>query len=334
MNSRVLAAFAAGVVASATVFYVSTNRKPDAAPAPAAVVQVAGAPVVASAVAAPVAAPAVPETPKTPESVAPAKVEKPVTPKRQEQWRRAAAATAAPVAAQAAEAPAPASTVTPAPAAAPSAPASVAMVEESKPELKREAVRREAIPLTPSPSAPVPAVPESRKVTISGGTLLSVRIGEKLSSDKQKSGDPFRATLDQPLIVDGLVIAERGAPLEGRVVSANRDKDAARLELELIRFTSSDGQVVGIRTATFDQEGSGSNSAKSDVKKVAIGAAAGAILGGIFGGGKGAGIGAAAGGATGGGVALATRGKPAELAAETRLTFRLSEPVAITEKQD
>jgi hypothetical protein len=58
----------------------------------------------------------------------------------------------------------------------------------------------------------------------------------------------------------------------------------------------------------------------------------GAAIGAIAGGGKGAGIGAGVGGAAGAADVLLTRGKPADIPVETRLTFRVQEPVTITEK--
>ncbi|MBL8221078.1 MAG: hypothetical protein JNL62_17725, partial [Bryobacterales bacterium] len=57
------------------------------------------------------------------------------------------------------------------------------------------------------------------------------------------------------------------------------------------------------------------------------------VLGAIFGGGKGAATGAGAGGAAGAGTVLATRGKPVVLPAETRISFRLSQPVTIIERR-
>jgi hypothetical protein len=52
------------------------------------------------------------------------------------------------------------------------------------------------------------------------------------------------------------------------------------------------------------------------------------------GGGKGAGIGAGAGGAAGAGDVLLTRGKPAEIPVETRVSFRVQDSVTITERLD
>jgi len=350
MNPKILGAFAGGVLASGAIFYFISNRE-SAPPAPPAKT------VVAAKVIEPVASPPPEDSPKPVE-----RVEKPAvsqrTPNtaksevrpvvRRERWPVAAKALAGsaaiapsgqtqPPSPVAARAQAPPEPVPEKPAPAPvTEVAKAAPVETPKPA---EVAHKESIPLTPPSSASQTSSspsPEPRKVTLSGGTLFTVRLAEPLSSSKQKSGDPFRATLDQPVIVDGLVIAERGASIEGRVVEAEKagkTSGTSRLQLELIRFTSSDGQTVGIRTSSYEQEGKSSGSSKTDAaKKVGIGAAAGAVLGGIIGGGKGAGIGAATGGAAGGGVVLATRGKPVEVPAETRMTFRLSDPVVITEK--
>jgi hypothetical protein len=65
---------------------------------------------------------------------------------------------------------------------------------------------------------------------------------------------------------------------------------------------------------------------------VAAAAGVGAIIGAIAGGGKGAAIGAGAGGAAGGGGVVATRDKAISLPTETKVGFRLSAPVTITEQ--
>ena len=67
---------------------------------------------------------------------------------------------------------------------------------------------------------------------------------------------------------------------------------------------------------------------------VAAAAGIGAIIGALAGGGKGAAIGAGAGGAAGGGGVVATRNKAVTLPTESKMTFRLSAPVTITERVD
>jgi hypothetical protein len=60
----------------------------------------------------------------------------------------------------------------------------------------------------------------------------------------------------------------------------------------------------------------------------------GAAIGAMAGGGRGAAIGAASGGAAGAGTVMATRGQEARLPAETRISFRLTQPITLTEKLD
>jgi hypothetical protein len=157
---------------------------------------------------------------------------------------------------------------------------------------------------------------------------------ETVSSDRNHPGDTFTATLDAPLVIDGFVIAEKGSRAEGRIVEsqqAGRVKGLASIALELTRFTTSDGQHVEISTDSFTKMGPESKS--TDAAKIGGGAALGAIIGAIAGGGKGAAIGAGAGGAAGTGAVLTTRGKAAVLPSETKISFRLNNPVTITEKR-
>lgn len=189
-------------------------------------------------------------------------------------------------------------------------------------------------PMTPAVPAAPPAPPPPRTVTIAAGTLLSARLLETLSSDTVKPGDTFMATLDKPFAVDGLVIAERGARVEGRVVEsqeAGRLKGVSGLAIQLVRLNTSDGQHLAIQTDVFRK--AGETTKGQDAAKVGGGAGLGAIIGAIAGGGKGAAIGAAVGGAAGAGAVAATRGKPAVLPVETRIDFRISSAVTLTERK-
>jgi hypothetical protein len=186
-------------------------------------------------------------------------------------------------------------------------------------------------------SLPAPAV-ETRvphTVTLAAGTMLPVRIGEALSSARNQPGDTFLATLTQPLVIDGWVIAERGARVEGRVIDATpagRVKGVSHLGISIVRLATADGQNIRIRTEQYVKDGPASTG--TDAAKIGGGAALGAIIGAIVGGGKGAGIGAGAGGAAGAGDVLLTRGKPAEIPVEARVSFRVQDAVTITERLD
>jgi hypothetical protein len=171
-------------------------------------------------------------------------------------------------------------------------------------------------------------------VTLNAGTLFPVRFVDGLSTERNVPGDLFTATLDKELVVDGFVIAERGARVEGRVVESDRGgrvRGVASLGVELTRLHLSDGQSIALSTDTFVRTAAPTHG--QDAAKVGAGAALGAVLGAIAGGGKGAAIGAGAGGAAGAGSVLATRGRAAALPSETRISFRLRDSVEIVERR-
>ncbi len=172
-------------------------------------------------------------------------------------------------------------------------------------------------------------VPQS--FTLPAGTLLTVRTTEWLSSDRNRKGDHFYAVLDQPLIVNGWVVAHRGQTVTGQVDTAQkagRVKGTSELGIELTGLTLVDGQQAEIRTQL--QKSNGGTSRGADAVAVGTTTGIGAAIGAVAGEGRGAGIGAAAGAAAGIIGVQATRGRPTVIPAETSLTFRLEEPLTIT----
>lgn len=197
-----------------------------------------------------------------------------------------------------------------------------------------EPVAQPAVPAPEPAPAPAPPPPPPPTVTLKAGTLIQVRLVEGLSSDRNAPGDAFTATVDQPVVVDGMVIAERGSRVEGRVVGSDkggRVKGVSSLAIELTRLHTSDGQKIALATDSFEKHAESGKG--GDAAKVGAAAAIGAAIGAIAGGGRGAAIGAAAGGAAGTGGVMATRGKATTLPSETRIGFRLSKPVTITERR-
>jgi hypothetical protein len=186
--------------------------------------------------------------------------------------------------------------------------------------------------LEPKESAP-PAPAEPRRVTLPAGTELSVRLSHSLSTERNLGGDTFYAHLDHPIVIADMVIAKKGARMEGRVLEvqrAGRVKGLSELSIELVRLDAADGQTISVVTSRIHRQGD--ESKKEDAKKVGIAAGIGAVVGAIAGGGKGAAIGAGVGAGAGGGAVAATRGEPVEIPSETRLTFRLLDPVEVLER--
>src|SRR6185369_14718079 len=102
------------------------------------------------------------------------------------------------------------------------------------------------------------------------------------------------------------------------------------MAIHLTRIRTADGQTIPVQTDTFERHAEANHT--TDAAKVGGGAALGAIIGAIAGGGKDAAIGAAAGGGAGAGTVLLSRGKAVTLPSETRINFRLSSPITITER--
>ena len=176
---------------------------------------------------------------------------------------------------------------------------------------------------------------EERKVAIPAGTMLAVRLIDRLTSDKSQPGERFEGTLDTPIVVGGTVVADKGASVFGRVVrarKAGRMTARSELGLELVELVCPTDRVA-IETYPIERSGEAS-SAGGDAVAIGSTAALGTALGAIFGGGKGAATGAAAGGAVGAGGTLGAKGKPAAVESEAVLIFRLRAPSTATVHQE
>ena len=181
----------------------------------------------------------------------------------------------------------------------------------------------------PPPDA-VSAAPFAAQVTLPAGTFIKVRVNEKLSSDRNQTGDVFTATLTQPLVANGLVIARPGQNIAGRVseaVTAKEGKGTSRLGLELTEVSLVDGQQALIRTQLIDYERG--KSTGRDTGVVLGTTAAGAAIGAAAGGGFGAGVGAIGGAVAGAIGVAATHAHATEIQPETLLTFRTIDSVNI-----
>jgi hypothetical protein len=178
--------------------------------------------------------------------------------------------------------------------------------------------------------APVPYTPPApRYAVIPSGTIVAIRLQDPLDTAVNKPGDSFRGLLEKDLVIDGSVVAPRGAVLVGKLPQAERSgrvEGRAQMTLELTQIRIGE-QSYPIQTniLSFQAE----STMKSDAAKVGIGAGLGAVIGAIAGGGKGAAIGAAVGGGAGGATVMATRGKELKFDAEHRFNFTIQRDVQV-----
>jgi hypothetical protein len=166
-------------------------------------------------------------------------------------------------------------------------------------------------------------------VTIPAGTHISVRTIDGIDSTKNRVGDRFQASLEQPLTIDGNIVIDRGADVYGRLGESKESgtfSGRSQLRLELTGIVVN-GRTVPLTTGEY--EVSGKSRGASTAKRTVGGAAAGSIIGAIAGGGKGAAIGAGVGGGVGAGSEVITKGDQVKIPSETLLDFVLQQELSI-----
>jgi uncharacterized protein YcfJ len=174
----------------------------------------------------------------------------------------------------------------------------------------------------------VPGAPaQQQSITLPVGTEISISTVDRINSKKADARKEYAASIDDPVIVDGVTVipAKASAFLRISDVQDAGFSRRASLATSLIAVMIN-GQRVAVNTDKIDSK-SGSQ-VKRTATGAAVGAGTGAAIGGAVGGGAGAGIGAGV-GAAGGAVAGKIFGKAVEIAPETRFTYRLTQEVVV-----
>lgn len=173
------------------------------------------------------------------------------------------------------------------------------------------------------------AIPVSQRAKLPAGTPITVRLEKTISSANARTGDKFRAMLDEAIVIDGQTVIPHGAAVVGRVLSAKpsgRLKDPGYLRVSLTRIDVRRSSISLTTSSIFVKGGSHQ---RRNLAMIGGGSAAGALIGGVAGGGKGALIGTGAGAGAGTGGAYATGKKEIALGPERKLTFRLAKPLDV-----
>lgn len=179
---------------------------------------------------------------------------------------------------------------------------------------------------TTTPVTPPPP-PKPTTAVLPEGTVLDVRLSDRLNSGTNRVGDTFEAILDRDLIVDGQMLAPKGSRVTGKVTdvaASGKVKGLAHMSLALAAIKVGEDRYP-INTSAISVEAE--NTKARDAKTIGAGAAIGAAIGAIAGGKKGAAIGGAVGGGAGTAGVLATRGKEVEFQPEHKFSFRLEKDV-------
>ena len=183
--------------------------------------------------------------------------------------------------------------------------------------------------VNPTPVPPPP--PPPKKFIVDQGTQMTVRLVDAIDSEKNQTGDTFKATLNAPLTSDGEEVVPAGSDIAGHLVSvksAGKFAGQSEVVMQLDSLTAG-GKTYNLQTDQYRK--TGSSRGKNTAEKVGGGAVIGSIIGALAGGGKGAAIGAAAGAGVGGGVQAATKSQQIKFPSETVLNFTLQAPVTVVQ---
>ncbi len=171
---------------------------------------------------------------------------------------------------------------------------------------------------------------KTQPLIIPEGTEIETRLLDTLSTKSNRVGDRFTASIERPVMVDGIEVIPRDATAEGVVTAvkkSGRIKGQSYISLRLETIELKNGARLDVSTNAVSRLGKSNRN--RNLALLGGGAGIGAAIGAIAGGGKGLAIG----GPVGFGAGLATkalmRGHEVTIPAETLLHFRLSEPMSV-----
>ena len=160
---------------------------------------------------------------------------------------------------------------------------------------------------------------------IPAGTEITVRTIDSIQGTATGAGQRYKASVDDPIVVNNQVVIPRGTNCTIEVVALESGKD---VELRLYDISvGGKSYATASEFAVVKAEGT-SKKRKAARRGVGLGAL-GAGIGAIAGGGEAAAIGAIVGGSVGAVSAAGAKGKQIDVAPETLLSFKLKSPLPL-----
>jgi hypothetical protein len=194
----------------------------------------------------------------------------------------------------------------------------------------------------PAAGAPVPAStgpvisavplppPAPLNVNIPAGTILTIRVDQRISVKTSRAGDTFTGELVEPVTAtDNSVLVPKGTPVGGVIDASHKRghfKGRSLLELRLTSLTIKGQQYpLETRDLTRSKKGKG----KRSTALIAGGSGLGMLVGGLASGGVGVAVGGLAGGGAGTAVAGLTGNRDIDIPAESIVHFTLADDLTV-----
>lgn len=198
------------------------------------------------------------------------------------------------------------------------APAETPPAEAPKPKPKAAAPK----------AAPKPA--EKPGVSVPAGTLMTISMNAKITSETAHAGDAWTGTIAEPVVIGTAAPFPAGSTVNGVVLASKPAEKGDRAMLLLgIQSITVNGVPHDI-SAVADSMVAGSTRARN-VGAVAGSAGAGALIGSAIGGGKGALIGGLVGGAAATGAVAKSKGYQVGVDEGSKITFHTNRETVIRE---
>jgi BON domain len=185
-------------------------------------------------------------------------------------------------------------------------------------------------PYYAQPQQPYVAQRGGDAVVVPSGSVVRVRIDQKMDSKHTVTGATFSGVVLTDVMSGGFIAIPRGAAIQGTVVDshpAGELKGKGELKLQLTQVTFG-GRMYPIATDFWWHQGL--DKTGNTVGNTVGLASVGALIGAVAGGGVGAAVGAGVGGIAGLGVSSASGKGEASLPAEAIVTFHLTQPADVT----
>lgn len=182
---------------------------------------------------------------------------------------------------------------------------------------------------SPASAQQVSNTPEPAPVVVPDGTVLRIRINQRISVKTSHEGDAFDGTIVSPVAVNGVEVIPAGSIARGRVVAAHKRghfKGRSVLELTLTGLDVN-GRHYRLDTGTVVRTKKGKG--KRTAAFIGGGTGVGMLIGGVATGGVGLLIGGLSGAGAGTLGAAFTGNKDIDIPAETVMTFKLDQPIQL-----
>jgi len=184
---------------------------------------------------------------------------------------------------------------------------------------------------TPAPPRPI-STGSNQPGLVPAGTTIEVRTNEPIHENSAAQGRPYTAEIVREIVNGtGALLVPKGSPAQLVVLDVKEGGRIAGSQIELgLKSVTINGKVYSVETPGVKTSERGLGANRRTAEMAGGGALLGTVLGAAAGGGRGAAIGALAGAAAGAAAQIFTKGKEVRVPAETVLTFRLEQPIRLS----